>query len=95
MNKMSSFFTLLIVLVFATSLGSCKSMGKAALKHWTKKQRKEFVTKCQEGALMRLDENANEKCSCIALIFEEEFPKYEDAKAVTVTKMLARGKECL
>ena len=95
MKKSLSILPVLFVLLVALPQPSCKSLAKAAVKHWTKKQRKEFIAKCKDGAVTAFGDNTNEVCACVATSVEENMPNYEDAKAVTVMKMISMGKECL
>jgi len=83
------------VMMVTTTAPSCKAVGKVVVKHWTRKQKKKFIAKCKDGAVKKFGDKANEYCTCLGDVAEEEFPKFEDAMAMdwfTMAKML---KDCV
>ncbi len=88
-------FLAIVALFTAALFISCKSIGKAAIKHWTRKQKKEFVAKCKDGAVQRFGERANEFCSCVVGIVEEKYPKAEDGLALSFLEVLKLSKDCV
>ncbi len=73
---------------------SCKSMAKAAAKHWTKKQKKMFVKKCKDGVVGQFGEKANDICSCVSEKVEKQFPKIEEAMEMSAFQLLKIAKDC-
>jgi hypothetical protein len=92
-------FAILTVVLLAgaitTSTTGCKSLAKAAAKHWTKKQKKKFIAKCKDGTVKRFGDKANAKCGCIAEAAEKKFPKAEDAMAMSVLEMIKIAGDCV
>ena len=94
MKKIILIGGLSLLVVGGTQVTSCKAMAKAAVKHWTKKQKKQFIAKCKEGAVSKFGDKANEVCSCVANIAEEKYPKAEDAMGMSVMEIVKLAIDC-
>lgn len=91
--------SLLILAIIGTSFTavtftSCKALAKSAVKHWSKKQKKQFIAKCKEGAFTKFGDKANEVCSCVATIAEEKYPKIEDALEMSALEIVKLAMDC-
>ncbi len=78
----------------ATSATSCKMFAKSAAKHWTKKQKKQFLKKCKEGSVERFGDKANKACECGLEKAQEKYPNAEDALALSAAKILKIVLDC-
>lgn len=83
--------TLLTIL----SLSSCKAIAKAAAKHWTKKQIKEFISNCEEKTSRLMgEEKAKHYCDCAVDKVAEKYPKFDDYKKIGIIEALKIAKDC-
>lgn len=74
---------------------SCKAIAKAAAKHWTKKQIKEFVANCEEkSSVLMGEEKAAKYCDCAVDKVAEKYPKFEDYKKIGIVEALKIAKDC-
>ena len=93
--RKTSLFLVLIMFGVAPAFTSCKSLAKSAVRHWTNKQRKEFIEKCKVGAVEKFNEKTNDYCTCLADVAEEKYPKAEEALSLEFVQMLKLSKDCL
>jgi hypothetical protein len=74
---------------------SCKAIAKAAAKHWTKKQIKEFVANCEEKSSKFMNkEKATKYCDCAVDKVAEKYPKFDDYKKIGIIEALKIAKDC-
>lgn len=91
MRKIATIITLsLAVGTVSVSTTSCKTLAK----HWTKRQVKKFVQKCEEGTANKFGEKAGEICNCLATKAEEKYPNIEDALKMSVLEMVKLAIDC-
>jgi len=91
MKKIATIITLsLAVTTISTTSTSCKALAK----HWTKKQVKKFVQKCEEGTMSKFGDKAGEVCQCLATKAEEKYPNIDDALKMSVMEMVKLAIEC-
>ena len=77
------------------SMLGCKAIAKAAAKHWTKKQIKEFIANCEEkSSKLMSDEKAKHYCECAVDKVAEKYPKFEDYKKIGIIEALKIAKDC-
>lgn len=94
MRKIIGTTVILIGISFAYM--GCKSMSRAALKYWSKKQVKEFVSNCNEKlANNKLVSNAKNFCDCAVDQVAEKIPDYEKAKGMQAVKLLSEAAKCI
>ena len=92
---MSKLRIALFSIFIAGSLLSCKAIAKAAAKHWTKKQIKEFVANCEEKSSKLMgEEKAAKYCDCAVDKVAEKYPKFEDYKKIGIIEALKIAKDC-
>ena len=87
----------IVILCFALTAGlsGCKAIAKAAAKHWTKKQIKEFIANCEEKSSKLLgEEKAKHYCDCAVDKVAEKYPKFEDYKKIGIIEALKIAKDC-
>ena len=86
---------LLFIALLAFSFTGCKAIAKAAAKHWTKKQIKEFVANCEEKTSRLMgEEKAKHYCDCAVDKVAEKYPKFEDYKKTGIIEALKIAKDC-
>lgn len=91
MKKTLTIVTLSLAVGMAgLSSHSCKALAK----HWTKKQVKKFVQKCEEGTANKFGERAGEICNCLATKAEEKYPNIDDALKMSVLEMVKLAIDC-
>jgi Na+/alanine symporter len=84
-----------IVLIALTTVVSCKALAKAALKHWSKKQVKEFVANCEDKSAKFVgEENAAKFCNCAVDVVAEKYHNYEDAKSISIMEIVKIANDC-
>jgi hypothetical protein len=70
-------------------------MAKAALKHWTKKQVKEFVKNCEEKSAKFVGQDKAAKfCNCAVDVVADKYKNYEEAKQISVVDILKLANDC-
>ena len=86
---------LLSVAAMITVTISCKTVGRLALKYWTRKQVKEFVHHCEEkaGSLVGT-ENAHQYCDCAVDVVADTYRNYEDIKSISLLEVLRVAEDC-
>ena len=63
---------LFISIIFMMNLSSCKTIARTALKYWTKKQVREFVSNCEDRSKNLLgEERAKKYCDCAVDVVAE------------------------
>lgn len=86
-------FVLSISVIF---LAGCKLFAKAAAKHWTKQQIKEFTANCEKNAgRLVSDEKAADYCDCAVDVVAEKYTNYEDVKKTSIKEVLRVAKDCI
>ena len=86
---------LLTVITISVSMGSCKTMARAAAKYWTKKQIKEFVQNCEaKSAKLLGEEKAAKVCDCAVDTVAEKYKNYDDVKSASITEILKIANDC-
>ena len=84
-----------LAIVVACSFTSCKAIAKAAAKHWTKKQIKEFIANCEEKTSRLMGEDkAKHYCDCAVDKVAEKYPKFDDYKKVGIIDALKIARDC-
>ncbi len=74
---------------------SCNALAKTALKHWSKKQVKEFVANCEDKSFKILGEaNAAKFCNCAVDVVAEKYHNYEDAKSISILEIVKIANDC-
>ncbi len=74
----------------------CKAVAKAALKYWTKKQVKEWRSKCNERlSNNKLIKNASQFCDCAIDKISEKYHNYDDAKNIQALQIIDEARECI
>lgn len=92
MKKFKPFF---LILGIAITLSSCKAIGRAAAKYWTKKQIKEFVADCENKAGKIIgEEKATKYCDCAVDVVAEKYQNYEEAKKIGIRDIMQITKDC-
>lgn len=90
------FIALLLLIPFSLSTESCKSIAKAAVKHWTKKQIKSFKSDCETKVSKRFNpEKAKQFCDCATGTLSEKYPDAEQAKALNMLQLLSEASKCV
>lgn len=86
---------IIVVIIAITTVVSCKALAKAALKHWSKKQVKEFVINCESKSSKFVGEaNASKFCNCAVDVVAEKYKNYEDAKTITILEIMKLANDC-
>lgn len=94
--KTRIFISLFIVGGILFTEQSCKSVAKAAVKHWTKKQVKSFKKNCQEKVSSKFDEeNATSFCDCATGTLSEKYPDFEKANALSMLQLITEAAGCV
>lgn len=96
--KRNNFFCLtLLIGIFAISLSllSCKATARLALKYWTKKQVREFVSGCEDKTKSILGaEKAKKYCDCAVDVVAEKYQNYQEIKNVSILDILKIANNC-
>jgi hypothetical protein len=88
-------FIAILLFTGITSEYSCKSMAKAAAKHWTKKQIKEFKKNCNEKATSKFSsEKAVSFCDCATDVLKDKVPDFTKAMALSLGEMIKEAGKC-
>ncbi len=89
-----TFLLLALFLTFGVYQSSCKSLAKAAAKHWTKKQIRNFAKNCEEKVKGKLsEEKASSFCSCASEAISQDY-SLEDANLMDGIKLLKVAANC-
>jgi hypothetical protein len=77
------------------NLSSCKTIARTALKYWTKKQVREFVSNCEDRSKNLLgEERAKKYCDCAVDVVAEKYRNYEDIKKTSLMDVLKIANDC-
>jgi hypothetical protein len=88
-------FILFVISFSIITVVSCKALAKAALKHWSKKQVKEFVANCEDKSSKIVGEaNATKFCNCAVNVVAEKYHNYEDAKSINILEIVKIANDC-
>jgi hypothetical protein len=88
-------FILFVISISIVTMVSCKALAKAALKHWSKKQVKEFVANCEDKSSKIVGEaNAAKFCNCAVDVVAEKYHNYEDAKSISILEIVKIANDC-
>jgi hypothetical protein len=90
--------TILVSAVAALALlsaPSCKSLAKAAAKHWAKKKQKEFVAKCNNMVANKPGIKGDQFCGCVLDFVMEAYPDPDKGMQIGLLELLDMGKDCL
>lgn len=88
---------LLILSGIFISLGliSCKATARLALKYWTKKQVREFVSGCEDKTKSLLgEEKAKKYCDCAVDVVAEKYQDYQQIKNISILDILKIANDC-
>jgi len=95
MKTKITLFAITALLIFYIPQSGCKSVAKAAAKHWTKKQIKKFKSKCNESAVAKWNKEKGEKfCDCATDIVMEKYKNYDDAEKLDFATVIATARSC-
>jgi len=80
---------------FIVPVSSCKTVARAAVKYWTKRQVKEFVKNCEsKTARLMGEETAAKYCDCAVDVVAEKYRNYNDVKSISILDILEVARGC-
>lgn len=89
-------YLLILAFTISYSTESCKSIAKATVKHWTKKQVKSFKKNCVEKVSKQFDPDKSKQfCDCATGILSEKYPDASKAESLNVLQLLADAAQCV
>lgn len=86
---------LVVAIVVAGGMTSCKALAKSAAKRWAKKKRKEFLTKCNESNAVKLISDSEGFCDCALDVVMEKYPEAEEGLALSIADVIKMTKDCI
>ncbi len=93
--KRSAFILATALSILVLGSAGCKSMAKAAAKHWAKKKQKEFVAKCNNMTAKKPGINSVEFCDCVIDIVMEAYPNPDEGMQINLLQLMDLGRDCI